>query len=212
MSNQAEERWPVADEKQVVAEMLNDPASPHWVKCHEVIRGLVNKQAGNFTGDIKEDITEDVLLLVMEHIADFQFKCKLTTWLGSIVRNQVASEARKRKRDEKIMPHPYLEDAQIGSENEKDTWASHPSTEDICIRQEQWQEIISAMNEYVEKHANKDRNREILRLVMFEDQSNELTAIRLGVSAPVVGYIVRSAQRFIREKLGYHLLPHKPAH
>ena len=68
------------------------------------------------------------------------------------------------------------------------------------------------MNEYVEKHANKDRNREILRLVMFEDQSNELTAIRLGVSAPVVGYIVRSAQRFIREKLGYHLLPHKPAH
>ena len=212
MLNQPEERWPPADEKQVIAEMLSDPGSPQWGKCQNVIERLVYKQARDFSNEVKEDIVEDVLLSVVENVAKFQFKCKLTTWLGAIIRNRVASEWRKQRREEYLLPHPRLDDTQNDTENEEDTWISPQSTEDICIRREEWYEIVSVLEEYIKTHANQDRNREILHLVIFAGQSNEQTAIQLGVSAPVVGYIVRSAQRFIRERLGYHLLPHKPAH
>ena len=40
-------------------------------------------------------------------------------------------------------------------------------------------------------------------MVLFESRSLEETARAVGCSAPVVGYIVRSAQRYVREKLGH---------
>jgi DNA-directed RNA polymerase specialized sigma24 family protein len=55
----------------------------------------------------------------------------------------------------------------------------------------------------VSLHANPIRNGQILDMVLFEDRSLEEVAKAVGCSAPVVGYVVRSAQRYVRERLRY---------
>ena len=77
------------------------------------------------------------------------------------------------------------------------------NSEDECIIRDELREAFAALLEYVSLHSNEERNRTILRMVLFESRSLEETARAIGCSAPVVGYIVRSAQRFVREKLGH---------
>jgi len=63
---------------------------------------------------------------------------------------------------------------------------------------------LAALQEYVSTHANSIRNGRILDMVLFEGRSLEEAAKTVGCSAPVASYVVRSAQRYVREKLGYH--------
>jgi hypothetical protein len=48
-------------------------------------------------------------------------------------------------------------------------------------------------------------------MVLFENRSIEDVAQMVGCSAPVAGYVVRSAQRYVREKLGYQVSKLPPA-
>ncbi len=61
---------------------------------------------------------------------------------------------------------------------------------------------LAALQEYVSTHANPIRNGRILDMVMFEGRSLEAAAKAVGCSAPVASYVVRSAQRYVRENLG----------
>ena len=77
------------------------------------------------------------------------------------------------------------------------------TVEEDCIIRDELQKAFAALLEYVSLHSNEERNRTILQMVLFENRSLEETAQTIGCSAPVVGYIVRSAQRYVREKVGY---------
>lgn len=78
------------------------------------------------------------------------------------------------------------------------------TTEDVCITRDDLRKALVALQEYVSTHANPIRNGRILDMVMFEGHSLEEAAKAVECSAPVASYIVRSAQRYVREKLGYH--------
>ena len=77
------------------------------------------------------------------------------------------------------------------------------TVEDACILHDELDKALAALREYVSIHANPRRNGRILEMVLFEERSLEEAAKAVGCSAPVVGYVVRSAQRYAREKLGH---------
>lgn len=77
------------------------------------------------------------------------------------------------------------------------------TTEEVCIMRDDLRKALAALQEYVSTHANAIRNQRILDMVLLEGHSLEEAAKAVGCSAPVASYIVRSAQRFVRESLGY---------
>jgi DNA-directed RNA polymerase specialized sigma24 family protein len=98
-----------------------------------------------------------------------------------------------------------LSDPHDDVEHEGDGFSTNtPRTvEDMCITRDELDKALLALQEYVSIHANSRRNGRILYMVLFEDRSLEEVAKAVGCSAPVVGYVVRSAQRYVRERLRY---------
>ena len=83
--------------------------------------------------------------------------------------------------------------------------------EDECIIREELNKALSALQEYVSTHANPIRSGRILNMVLIEGCSLEETAKAVGCSAAVAGKVVRSAQHYVRERLGHQrqALSHK---
>lgn len=203
--------WPGPDENAVINEMLKNPDSPHWRWCQDYVTRLVMKQAVNIPIDQREEITMNAMYRIVRYLPDFKRQSRLTTWIGAIVRSCIVEAFRETRRDSAtLIPTP--EDAFDDAEDELDNpeylspefVTSLPSETNILI-QEELQEIAAAVQEFVALHANQERNSAILRMVLFQDYSIEDTARVLGINAPVVSYVVRSARRFIREKLGREL-------
>ena len=98
-----------------------------------------------------------------------------------------------------------LGDPHEDAEHEGDDFSTNtPGTiEDICITRDDLGKALAALQEYVSTHANPIRNGQILYMVIFEDRSLEEVAKTVGCSAPVAGYVVRTAQRYVRGKLGH---------
>jgi len=61
---------------------------------------------------------------------------------------------------------------------------------------------LLSLEMYTYAHSNRERNSLILNLVILKGYSHAEAAIAAGCSAPVVGYIVREAQRFARSAMG----------
>ena len=203
--------WPGPDENAIINEMLKNPDSPHWRWCQDYVTSLVMKQAVNIPIDLREEITMNAMYRIVRYLPDFKRQSRLTTWIGAIVRSCIVDASREARRaSATLIPTP--EDAFDDAEDELDNpeylspefVTSLPSETNILI-QEELQEIAAAVQEFVALHANQERNSTILRMVLFQDYSVEDTARVLGINAPVVSYVVRSARRFIREKLGREL-------
>ena len=191
--------WPGQDERSVVAEMLKNPKSAHWNECRSFLMRLVN--ASNLPSDLKEDAVQSAMVSVIRNLSNFHYQCKLTTWLGIIANTRVIDLQRDQTRESKwISPqidHP--EDAEI--EVDRFTINTSKTTEEESLIREELREVLNEMQNYIKSHANPIRNRRILQMVLFEGYSIEETARQLGVPAPVVGYVVRSIQHYLREKM-----------
>lgn len=197
--------WPGgADDRTVVEEMLRDPRSGQWFECYEFVKKLVQSQAKNIPQDHWDDIVQDAMIRVDKSLLTFQYRCTLRTWLFRIVLSCIIDARRKFMRVGQFMASPG--DPQDDIEREGDAFTAHTSgtVEDECITNDELNEALVALQEHVSTHANSIRNGRILNMVIFESRSLEETARAVGCSAPVVGYVVRSAQRYVREKLGYH--------
>lgn len=199
-----ERKWPGPDEILVIFDMLNNPNSLHWRNCRTYVAESVRKQAVNIPASMYEDITQYSMLSIMRSLPNFRHEARLTTWINVIVRNNINDTYRKLRRDLRFAPNPYIPPYEIESEHEsvEHEIMMSASSEESAITREVLQEITSALEEYLQKHAKKERNKAILRLIIFEGQSIQLVAKQLSVSVSVVRHVVREAQKFIREKLG----------
>jgi DNA-directed RNA polymerase specialized sigma24 family protein len=134
----------------------------------------------------------------------WEYQCAFRTWLFGIARSCIINDYRKSSRTGQRTVSPEgLHDDTV---HEADAFtANAPETvEDVCIIRDELDKALTALQEYVSIHANPIRNGRILDMVMFEGRSLEAAAKAAGCSAPIAGYVVRSAQRYVREKLGYH--------
>lgn len=193
--------WPGMDDKILVEEMLRDHSSSRWYECREFVKGLVQVQAKNISNDHWDDIVQDAMIRIHKYLSTFQYQCAFRTWLFGIVRSCIIDDYRKSTR---AGPHiVYLGVPHDDAVHEGDAFTANAkrTVEDECILHDELDKALTALQEYVSTHANSRRNERILYMVLFEDRSLEEVAKAVGCSAPVVGYVVRSAQRYVRGRL-----------
>ncbi len=189
------------DDKIIVEEMLRDPSSGQWHECYVLVMRLVQLQAHNISTNHWDDIVQEAMIRIHKYLPTFQFQCGFKTWIFHIVRSCTIDAYRKSLRAGQniISLGDSHDDVELESDRSN---ANVPETvEDACITRDELRKALAALLEYVSLHSNPTRNRKILNMVLFENSSLEETAQTVGCSAPVVGYVVRSAQRYVREKL-----------
>jgi RNA polymerase sigma factor (sigma-70 family) len=195
--------WPGADDRIVVVEMLRDRSSGQWHECYLFVRKLVHVQATNISNDHWDDIVQNAMIRIHKYLSNFQYHCAFRTWLFGIVRSCIIDDHRKSTR---AGPHMVpLGDPHEDAEHEGDAFNTNATltVEEAFIIHDELDKALKALQEYVSTHANPIRNGQILYMVLFEDRSLEEVAKIVGCSAPVVGYVVRTAQRYVRQKLGH---------
>lgn len=188
----SQQSWTGLDEKSVIDEMIRDPNSKHWTECHEYVRWRIQIQAKNIPTDKKEDLISEVMFRIFKFLDSFQNNSKLTTWIYSIISRCIADSYRK---DSIIQLHQMpLED--VVNNDFANQAALTP--EEIAIIRDELANALKALENYIKAHTKSDRNTKILYMVFFQGHSLEMAAREAGCSAAVAGYIVRSAQRYIR--------------
>ncbi len=195
--------WPGVDDRIVVEEMLRDSKSGQWYECREFVKKLVQAQAKNIPRDHWEDIVQEAMIRVGKYLRTFRHQCRFRTWLFGIVRSCIIDTHRKFMRPGEFMAP--LGDSHDDVEHEGDAFtAVAPGTvEDECIVHDELSKALAALQEYVSTHAHPIRNGRILNMVLFEGRSLEEAVKAVGCSAPVVGYVVRSAQCYVRKRMEY---------
>jgi RNA polymerase sigma factor (sigma-70 family) len=193
--------WPGEDDKAVVEEMLRDAKSEQWYECNEFVKKLVQVQAKNIPRDYWDDVVQDAMIRVEKFLPTFKYQCTLRTSLFGIVRSSIIDAYRKFKRVAQFMALPGDPHDDVEQQGDASTVHRPGTVEDECIIHDELDKAMVALHEYLSTHANSLRNGRILDMVMFEGRSLEEAAKAVGCSAPVAGYVVRSAQRYVREKL-----------
>lgn len=197
--------WPGDDEKKVVEEMLRDPISGQWYECTEFVKKRVGIQAKNISQDEWGDIAQEAMLRISKSLHTFRFESKLKTWIVGIVHNCIVNTYRKTPHKGQIVSLPGDPHEDIEHERERDAISAiNPFTpEDISLTSDELRSALLTLKEYIFLHRNQVRNRRILEMVLLEGHSHVKAAEAVGCSAPVASYVIREAQRYVREKLGY---------
>jgi RNA polymerase sigma factor (sigma-70 family) len=196
--------WPGADDRIVVEEMLRDSRSGQWYECREFVKKCVQTQATNIPQDHWEDIVQDAMIRVDKSLLTFHYQCTLRTWIFVIVRNGIIDAYRKFTHVGQFIAPLHNPRDDVECEGNAFTANTPNTVEDECITHDDLQKALAALQDYVFTHANPIRNGRILDIVIFEGRSLEEAAKAVGCSAPVASYVVRSAQRYVREKVRYH--------
>lgn len=199
--SEAKIRWPDSDDRTVVAEMLRDRQSQHWDRCRDFVVRLVAKIAKNIPLDAHEDIVQLAMISIMKSLPIFQYRCSLKTWLISIVNARIIDYIRKESRSREI--GTTLSAEVLESDDYDDFTASRvvPSSEEEYMVRDQLKKVIALLQEYIYMHKRPERNSLLIQKVLFENYSIREAAQQVGVSNAIAGYVVRSAQQYVRENL-----------
>ncbi len=201
--NTSDSNWPGADELSTVEEMLRDQGSKYWEECSKFVRRHVYSKARNIPIDQRDEIVQEVMYKIAKYLPGFHFQCSLKTWLNLIIERRTI-DMHRRLRHEGEVHIPLVErDPSNESEHENEgiTLSEIRSTEDIAMTNENVRNALAALFDYTTLHSHPIRDQLIIWMVLFEGHTYEETAKAAGCKAPVVGYVVREAQRYAREKM-----------
>ncbi len=141
------------------------------------------------------------MLKVWKYLPHFRFECTLKTWLVPIIDHCVVDVHRKPQNELPYHFHFAISSSESDYEGEELGTGEEKSAEEIFIIDDEIDEGWAACLEYARTHANTRRNQIIIRMVIHEGRSHTEAAKEAGCSAAVVGYVVREAQRYAREKM-----------
>ena len=194
--------WPGLDERSAIEEMLRDRYSKHWEECRTLVKQRVYVRAKNIPLNRREEIIQDVMVKIVRYLPRFHFQCALKTWLSFIIESCIIDVHRNVRNEGQILAHP--EDVLNEHDYEGDVSEAW-SAEDTFLLNEELHNAIAALWEYAGMHSNPTRDRLIIRMVIIEGYNHVETAKVAGCNAPVVGHVVREAQRYVREKMRHKL-------
>src|SRR5919206_3109613 len=88
--------WSRLNQPGVVQEMRNDPDSPYWALCYELIPLLVRRAMlrAHLPSSDEEDIVQLVMEAVVRGLPGFRGQGCFTVWLTRIVANKVVDVQR----------------------------------------------------------------------------------------------------------------------
>src|SRR5436309_14914661 len=93
---------PGASEQAIVEEMIRNPGSELWKKCHEFVTQKVHFKARNFHWDRQEEIIQEAMYKIARSLPGFRFECSLKSWVWTIIASCIADEYRHLRRVEKF--------------------------------------------------------------------------------------------------------------
>lgn len=197
--------WPGDDEQSVVEEMIRDRLSRHWEECSKFVSRYVYAKAKSIPPNFHEEIIQEVLHKVAKSLPGFQFRCTLKTWLSLIVEHCIIDTHRRLRNERRF--HIPSGDSHNDSDRESEgvIAGETKSAEAVYEIIDELRNASVALLEYANAHSNPIRDRLIIRMVIFEGHTHAETAEAVGCNAPVVGYVIREAQRYVREKMGHKL-------
>jgi RNA polymerase sigma factor (sigma-70 family) len=185
--------------------MIRDQHPEHWEECYKFVQKCVYAHAKNLPHELLDDIVQEIMFKITKYLPHFRFQCALKTWLNSIIKNHIIDEYRKQRNQE---PHLFFSTNQSdedSAESLEPNASETDSTEDTFELLEKIRMVIEALQEYANTHSNSTRNKLIIQMVFFEGRTYEDAAKAAGCSAPVVGYVVREAQIYVRGKWSKYL-------
>ncbi|MGH2497349.1 MAG: RNA polymerase sigma factor [Ktedonobacteraceae bacterium] len=188
---------PGIDERAVVAEMIRDPDSLHWTECWNFVKLCVYANAKNIPGSLHEDIIQETMYRIAKYLPHFRLHCSLKTWVNLILVTCIIDEHR-RLRNEASYPDSPDEGSH---ESEEPGTSEEKSAEEIFMINDEIHNGWAACLEYTSTRANSTRNQLIIWMVIHEGKTHAEAAKAAGCTEPVVGYVVRGAQRYAREKM-----------
>jgi RNA polymerase sigma factor (sigma-70 family) len=197
--------WPNMDERLVVEEMLRDRHSKHWEACRAVVKQRVYVRAKNIPTNRQEEIIQEVMVKVVRYLPGFHFHCALKTWLSFIIESCIIDVHRNLRNEAQFSAYPVVSLNENDCEGDVSILSEVWSAENIFMLHEELRNAIAALFEYATLHSKPSRDRLIVQMVILEGHSHIETAKVAGCSAPVVGYVVREAQRYVRAKMGQKL-------
>lgn len=193
--------WPGMDERSVVEEMIRDRYSEHWEECRKVVKQRVYVRAKNIPIHHQEEIIQEVMVKMVRYLPGFHFHCRLKTWLNVVIESCIIDVHRTLRNEGQFSTHhgDVLNENNYEGELHilDETW----SAETTFLLSEELRDAIAALLEYASLHSNPVRDQLIVRMVIFDGYTHIEAAKAAGCSAPVVGYVVRQAQRYAREKM-----------
>lgn len=209
LESKPHEQWSRLNELEIVEAMQLNRESEHWGMCSEFVRHFLDRKFSNLPSHLKDEVVQETILSVYRSFATFRHESKFTTWVVSIARNR-AIDALRRPADTG-QAETSLDDLAEFSENGADLSTSllSKTPEEITLTNELLRETMIATEAFIQMHAKRGRNRQILYMVLFQGLSQKETAERLGVPAPVVGVVVRNARAHLRQVL-LHTTEKKP--
>jgi RNA polymerase sigma factor (sigma-70 family) len=196
---------PGMDERAVAAEMMSNQHPQHWAECRKFVKRRVYAKAKNIPVDLHEDIIQEVMYKVTKSLEHFDFRCSFKNWVNIIVEHCIIDAHRKVQHEVPYHSHPADPSGENDHESEEPGTSAEKSAEDAFIINDEIRNGKAALLEYADAHSNPTRDRLIIRMVIDEGYSHMEAAIAAGCNAPVVGYVVRQAQRYAREKMGHKL-------
>lgn len=196
---------PGADEKSIIEEMLRNRGSQHWEKCRDFVRLLVRTKANNISRDDQEDIIQEVMWKVVRYLPSFRFQCSFRTWLNLIIERCIIDKRRKDKHNRFLNEEQSsFSSTDLSDDKEhksEDFWGiGEKSAEEAFAISDEIHNGVRALLEYALTHSNSTRNHLIIQMVIFEGHTQIEAARKVGCDVGVVGYVVREAQRYAREK------------
>ena len=192
---------PGVDEKMIVDEMIREERLEHWEECYKFVMKCVYAKAKNMPPHHLDDIVQVIMIKITIYLLHFRFKCALKTWVNQIIEHQIIDEYRKLRNEGPHLPFSLNPPGDPDGESQEPGTNEGVSAEEAFEMQEKIRIGMAALLEYANTHANPVRNWHIIQLVLFEEKTYEEAAIAVGCNPPVVGYVIREAQRYARDKI-----------
>ncbi len=194
--------WPRTDERSVVEEMLRDRHSKHWEECRTFVKQRVYIKAKNtILAGHQEEIIQEVMVKIVRYLSRFRFHCALKTWLNLIIEHCIIDMHRRLLNEGQFSVPPGDSSNENDREGEASILNQAWSAETTFMLNEELRNAVTALSEYANTHSNPIRDQLIIRMVIFDGHTHAEAAKAAGCNAPVVGYVVREAQRYAREKM-----------
>lgn len=194
--------WLEVNQRLVVDEMIHNQNSKYWEECNKFVERCIHAKTKNIPNSIQEEIIQEAMYKVTRYLPYFRLECALKTWLNKIIESCIIDMHRSRQNEERF----YLSSASQLHESDRDGQPSNiskeKSAEDTFMTIEEIRKGWAALLEYARTHPNADRNHFIIQMVIIGGKTHVETTKAVGCSAPVVGYVIREAQRHARQKTG----------
>jgi RNA polymerase sigma factor (sigma-70 family) len=193
--------WSGADERSIVEEMIRNGDSWHWDECRRYVQQYVRTKKV-VSVDNQEEVIQEVMCRVARGLPDFRFGCAFKTWLITIIERCTIDMYRKSQHEGKF--HIPLDNSPGENEGEAIALNEARSPEHAAIVIDELRAALAALLEYADTYSNPARARIIINMVIIEGHTYEEAAIAVGCKAPVVGYVVRQAQSYVRKKMRHN--------